>query len=95
MKNEEQKSAFILRVEEIAKELSTLVGDEGGGSEKSCLLLVNEMPQGSTTTAQCTAIFGSGKGLIKSMAAFISSPDMAEAVALGAKLAALEKIVKN
>lgn len=31
MKNEEQKSAFILRVEEIAKELSTLVGDEGGG----------------------------------------------------------------
>lgn len=48
MKNEEQKSAFILRVEEIAKELSTLVGDEGGGSEKSCILLVNEMPQGST-----------------------------------------------
>lgn len=31
MKNEEQKSAFILRVEEMVKELETLVSDEGGG----------------------------------------------------------------
>lgn len=95
MKNEEQKSAFILRVEEITKELSTLVGDEGGGSEKSCILLVNEKPQDSDMTAQCVAIMGSGKGLVKSMSAFISNPEMAQVVELGAKLAALEKIVKN
>lgn len=31
MKNEEQKSAFILRVEEIEHELETLVNDKGGG----------------------------------------------------------------
>lgn len=31
MKNEEQKSAFILRVEEMAKELISLVNDEEGG----------------------------------------------------------------
>lgn len=30
MKNEEQKSAFILRVEEMVKELEMLVSDEGG-----------------------------------------------------------------
>lgn len=46
-------------------------------------------------TAQCVAIMGSGKGLIKSMSAFISNPEMAQVVELGAKLAALEKIVKN
>lgn len=95
MKNEEQKSAFILRVEEMVKELETLVSDEGGGSEKSCILLVNEKPQDSDMTAQCVAIMGSGKGLVKSMSAFISNPEMAQVVELGAKLAALEKIVKN
>lgn len=31
MKTEEQKSAFILRVEEIEHELETLVNDKGGG----------------------------------------------------------------
>nr|DAH15487.1 MAG TPA: hypothetical protein [Caudoviricetes sp.] len=95
MKNEEQKSAFILRVEEMVKELETLVSDEGGGSEKSCILLVNEKPQDSDMTAQCIAIMGSGKGLVKSISAFISNPEMAQVVELGAKLAALEKIVKN
>lgn len=94
MKNEEQKSAFILRVEEIVKELETLM-PEGGGNERSCILLVNEKPQDSDMTAQCVAIMGSGKGLVKSMSAFISNPEMAQVVELGAKLAALEKIVKN
>ena len=46
-------------------------------------------------TAQCVAVMGSGKGLIKSMAAFLNQPEMAQVVELGAKLAALEKIVKN
>lgn len=93
MKTEEQKSAFILRVEEMVKEIETLIPE--GGGERSCILLVNEKPQGSDTTAQCVAIMGSGKGLVKSMSAFISNPEMAQVVELGAKLAALEKIVKN
>ncbi len=38
---------------------------------------------------------GSGKGLIKSMASFLERPDMAEVASLGAKLAALKKIVEN
>lgn len=46
-------------------------------------------------TAQCIAIMGSGKGLIKSMAAFINRPDMAKIASLGAELAALEKIKEN
>lgn len=94
MKPEEQKSAFILRVEEMVKELETLM-PEGGGDERSCILLVNEKPENSDMTAQCIAIMGSGKGLVKSMAAFLERPDMAEAASLGAKLAALKKIVEN
>lgn len=93
MKNEEQKSAFILRVEEMVKEIETLM--PGGGDERSCIVLVNEKPQDSDMTAQCVAIMGSGKGLVKSMSAFISNPEMAQVVELGAKLAAIEKIVKN
>ena len=94
MKTEEQKSAFILRVEEMVKEIETLM-QEGGGNERSCILLVNEKPQDSDMMAQCVAIMGSGKGLAKSMAAFLERPDMAEVVSIGAKLAALKKIIIN
>lgn len=93
MKTEEQKSAFILRVEEMVKEIETLI--PGGGNERSCILLVNEKLQDSDMTAQCVAIMGSGKGLAKSMAAFLERPDMAEVVSIGAKLAALKKIIIN
>lgn len=93
MKTEKQKSAFILRVEEMVKEIATLI--PGGGNERSCIILVNEKPQDSNMTTQCVAIMGSGKGLVKSMYAFISNPKMAQVVELCAKLAALEKIVKN
>ena len=55
MKTEEQKSAFILRVEEMVKEIETLM-QEGGGNERSCILLVNEKPQDSDMTTQCIAI---------------------------------------
>lgn len=95
MKTEEQKSAFMQRVDEIAHELSKFVNEEGGGNERSCILLVNETPKDGDTTAQCVAIMGNGKGFVKSMAAFIEHPDMAEAVALGAKIAALKKIIEN
>lgn len=94
MKNEEQKSAFILRVEEMVKEIETLM-PEGGGDERSCIVLVNEKPQNSDMTAQCIAIMGSGKGLVKSMAAFLNRPDMAKIVSLGAELATIEKLTKN
>ena len=94
MKTEEQKSAFILRVEEMVKEIETLM-QEGGGNERSCFLLVNEKPQDSDMTAQCIAIMGSGKRLIESMAAFIERPNMAEVVSLSAKLAALKKLAEN
>ena len=50
MKTEEQKSAFILRVEEMVKEIETLM-QEGGGNERSCILLVNEKPQDCERTA--------------------------------------------
>lgn len=46
-------------------------------------------------TAQCVAIMGSGKGLVKSMAAFLNRPDMAKIASLGAELATIEKIAKN
>lgn len=95
MKTEEQKSAFILRVEEMVKEIETLMPEGGGGDERSCILLVNEKPQDSDMTAQCIAIMGSGKRLIESMAAFIERPNMAEIVSLGAKLAALKKLAEN
>lgn len=94
MKTEEQKSAFILRVEEMVKEIETLM-QEGGGNERSCILLVNEKPQDNDMMAQCIAIMGSGKRLIESMAAFIERPNMAEVVSLGAKLAALKKLAEN
>lgn len=94
MKTEEQKSAFILRVEEMVKEIETLM-QEGGGNERSCILLVNEKPQDSDMTSQCIAIMGSGKMLIESMAAFIERPNMAEVVSLSAKLAALKKLAEN
>lgn len=93
MKTEEQKSAFILRVEEMVKEIETLM--QGGGNERSCILLVNEKPQDSDMTTQCIAIMGSGKRLIESMAAFIERPNMAEVVSLSAKLAALKKLAEN
>ncbi|WP_302998183.1 hypothetical protein [uncultured Alistipes sp.] len=67
----------------------------GGDDERSCIILVNEKLEDSDTTAQCIAIMGSGKGLIKSMASFLERPDMAEVASLGAKLAALKKIVEN
>lgn len=92
MKTEEQKSAFILRVEEMVKEIETLMQE---GNERSCILLVNEKPQDSDMTAQCIAIMGSGKRLIESMAAFIERPNMAEVVSLSAKLAALKKLAEN
>ena len=94
MKTEEQKSAFILRVEEMVKEIETLM-QEGGGKERSCILLVNEKPQDSDMTTQCIAIMGSGKRLIESMSVFIERPNMAEVVSLGAKLAALKKLAEN
>lgn len=94
MKTEEQKSAFILRVEEMVKEIETLM-QEGGGNERSCILLVNEKPQDSDMTTQCIAIMGSGKRLIESMAVFIERPNMAEVVSLSAKLAALKKLAEN
>lgn len=94
MKTEEQKSAFILRVEEMVKEIETLM-PEGGGDERSCIILVNEKPQDSDMTAQCIAIMGSGKGLVKSMAAFLNRPDMAKIASLGVELATIEKIAKN
>lgn len=94
MKTEEQKSAFILRAEEMVKEIETLM-QEGGGNERSCILLVNEKPQDSDMTTQCIAIMGSGKRLIESMAAFIERPNMAEVVSLSAKLAALKKLAEN
>lgn len=94
MKTEEQKSAFILRVEEMVKEIETLM-QEGGGNERSCILPVNEKPQDSDMTTQCIAIMGSGKRLIESMAAFIERPNMAEVVSLSAKLAALKKLAEN
>lgn len=93
MKTEEQKSAFILRVEEMVKEIETLMQE--GGNERSCILLVNEKPQDSDMTAQCIAIMGSGKRLIESMSVFIERPNMAEVVSLGAKLAALKKLAEN
>lgn len=95
MKTEEQKSAFILRVEEMVKEIETLMQEGGGGNERSCILLVNEKPQDSDMTTQCIAIMGSGKRLIESMAAFIERPNMAEVVSLSAKLAALKKLAEN
>ena len=94
MKTEEQKSAFILRVEEMVKEIETLM-QEGGGNKRSCILLVNEKPQDSDMTTQCIAIMGSGKRLIESMSVFIERPNMAEVVSLGAKLAALKKLAEN
>lgn len=94
MKTEEQKSAFILRVEEMVKEIETLM-QEGGGNERSCILLVNEKLQDSDMTTQCIAIMGSGKRLIESMSVFIERPNMAEVVSLGAKLAALKKLAEN
>lgn len=94
MKTEEQKSAFILRVEEMVKEIETLM-QEGGGNERSCILLVNEKPQDLDMTTQCIAIMGSGKRLIESMSVFIERPNMAEVVSLGAKLAALKKLAEN
>ena len=94
MKTEEQKSAFILRVEEMVKEIETLM-PEGGGVERPCILLVNEKPQDSDMTTQCIAIMGSGKRLIESMSVFIERPNMAEVVSLGAKLAALKKLAEN
>lgn len=94
MKTEEQKSAFILRVEEMVKEIETLM-QEGGGNERSCILLVNETPKDGTTTAQCTAIIGSGRGMVKSMAAFLSNSEMMPIAELGAKLAVLEKLAKH
>lgn len=94
MKTEEQKSAFILRVEEMVKEIETLM-QEGGGNERSCILLVNEKSQDSDMTTQCIAIMGSGKRLIESMSVFIERPNMAEVVSLGAKLAALKKLAEN
>ena len=94
MKTEEQKSAFVLRVEEMVKEIETLM-PEGGGDERSCIILVNEKPQDSDMTAQCIAIMGSGKGLVKSMAAFLNRPDMAKIASLGAELATIEKIAQN
>ena len=94
MKTEEQKSAFILRVEEMVKEIETLM-QEGGGNERPCILLVNEKPQDSDMTTQCIAIMGSGKRLIESMSVFIERPNMAEVVSLGAKLAALKKLAEN
>lgn len=94
MKTEEQKSAFILRVEEMVKEIETLM-PEGGGDERSCILLVNEKSQDSDMTTQCIAIMGSGKRLIESMSVFIERPNMAEVVSLGAKLAALKKLAEN
>ena len=94
MKTEEQKSAFILRVEEMVKEIETLM-QEGGGNESSCTLLVNEKPQDSDMTTQCIAIMGSGKRLIESMSVFIERPNMAEVVSLGATLAALKKLAEN
>lgn len=94
MKTEEQKSAFILRVEEMVKEIETLM-QEGGGNGRSCILLVNEKPQDSDMTTQCIAIMGSGKRLIESMSVFIERPNMAEVVSLGAKLAALKKLAEN
>ena len=94
MKTEEQKSAFILRVEEMVKEIETLM-QEGGGNERCCILLVNEKPQDSDMTTQCIAIMGSGKRLIESMSVFIERPNMAEVVSLGAKLAALKKLAEN
>ena len=51
MKTEEQKSAFILRVEEMVKEIETLM-QEAGGNERSSILLVNEKPQDSDITTQ-------------------------------------------
>lgn len=93
MKTEEQKSAFILRVEEMVKEIETLMQE--GGNERSCILLVNEKPQDSDMTTQCIAIMGSGKRLIESMSVFIERPNMAEVVSLGAKLAALKKLAEN
>lgn len=93
MKTEEQKSAFILRVEEMVKELETLMPE--GGGERSCIILVNEKPKDSDTTAQCVAIMGDGKGLVKNMAAFLSNSDMLPVAELGAKLAAIEKIVNK
>lgn len=95
MKTEEQKSAFILRVEEMVKEIETLMPEGGGGDERSCILLVNEKPQDSDMTTQCIAIMGSGKRLIESMSVFIERPNMAEVVSLGAKLAALKKLAEN
>lgn len=95
MKTEEQKSAFILRVEEMVKEIKTLMQEGGGGNERSCILLVNEKPQDSDMTTQCIAIMGSGKRLIESMSVFIERPNMAEVVSLGAKLAALKKLAEN
>lgn len=94
MKTEEQKSAFILRVEEMVKEIETLM-QEGGQWRRSCILLVNEKPQDSDMTTQCIAIMGSGKRLIESMSVFIERPNMAEVVSLGAKLAALKKLAEN
>lgn len=94
MKTEEQKSAFILRVEEMVKEIETLM-QEGGAMRRSCILLVNEKPQDSDMTTQCIAIMGSGKRLIESMSVFIERPNMAEVVSLGAKLAALKKLAEN
>lgn len=94
MKTEEQKSAFILRVEEMVKEIETLM-QEGGGNERSCILLVTEKPQDSDMTAQCIAIMGSGKRLIESMAALIERPNMAELVSLSVKLASLKKLAEN
>ena len=94
MKTEKQKSAFILRVEEMVKEIETLM-PEGGGDERSCIVLEIEKPQDSDMTAQRIEIIGRGKGLIKSMASFLEQPDMAEVASHGAKLAALKKIAEN
>ena len=94
MKTVQQKTAFILRVVEMVKEFEPLM-QEGGGNERSCILLVNEKPQDSDMTTQCIAIMGSGKRLIESMSVFIERPNMAEVVSLGAKLAALKKLAEN
>lgn len=93
MKTEEQKSAFILRVDEMIKEIRTLMPE--GGGERSCIILVNEEPEDSDITVQRVAIIGSGNGLTKNMAAFFERPDMAEIASIGAKLAIIKGIITN
>lgn len=88
---EQNKSAFISKVEDFAKEMSEMVNDKE--TKRGLVILAAETPKDSDETANEIAVIGNGRQIVRAIAAFASQEQTRHFVVEGVKIASITTLI--